>query len=244
MKIHIARSVEEWNQISAGIVAEVIKSNDEPVLGLATGNTPIGMYQELVRMHREGELDFSAVQTFNLDEYLGIAVDHPASYHTYMREHLFNHVNIDLNRTHLPQPNPESAEEEAQRFSQLVKEHGPCDIQVLGIGTNGHIGFNEPGTSFTASTAVVQLADATLEANAPVFGGAPDEMPRYAITMGIAEIMTARKILLLANGEGKAEIMQQALEGEVTENVPATVLQRHPNVVVVCDEAAASRLRK
>lgn len=244
MKIHIARSAEEWNKIAADIVEEVMRSKDEPVLGLPTGNTPIGMYKELVRRHREEGLDFSRVRTFNLDEYLGIAVDHPGSYHTYMREHLFDLVNIDPERTHLPHPNPESPEEEAARYSRLLEQYGPCDLQVLGIGTNGHIGFNEPGTSFDSKTSVVQLAESTLQANAPVFGTDPETMPQKAITMGIAEIMTARKILLLANGASKAAIMKQALEGPVTENVPASVLQRHPNVVVLLDEAAASELSR
>lgn len=244
MKILVARSVEEWNRHAADIVQEAMQGAAEPVLGLATGNTPLGMYKELVRRHSAEGLDFSTTRTFNLDEYLGIAVEHPGSYHTYMKEQLFDHVNIDLSRTHLPKPNPESPEDEAARFSQLLEQYGPCDLQVLGIGTNGHIGFNEPGTSFSAKTAVVELAESTIQANAPVFGTDPESMPTHAITMGIAEIMTARKILLLANGASKADIMKLALQGPVTEDVPASVLQRHPNVVVLCDEAAASHLSK
>lgn len=242
MDLRVAHSAEQWNRMAADVVADTIVNTEEPVLGLATGNTPLGMYKELVRRHKEEQLDFSQVRTFNLDEYLGITADHPASYHTYMNNQLFNHVNIDKARTHLPQPESDSAEE-AKRFRELLAQYGPCDLQVLGIGTNGHIGFNEPGTSFESVTSVVKLAEATLQANAPVFGTDPENMPKYAISMGIAEIISARKILLLANGESKAEIMQRALEGPVTEDVPASVLQRHPNVIVLCDEAAASKLQ-
>lgn len=243
MRVHVARSVEDWNRTSAQIVGRVIKEKEWPVIGLATGNTPVGMYKELVAMYKAGELDFSRVRTFNLDEYLGIEPEHPASFISFMREHLFDHVNIDPDRIHIPRSNPKSPEEEAKRFSKLLKEHGPVDVQVLGIGRNGHIGFNEPGTSFDSVTWVVDLAESTKIANAPAFGGDPNKVPARAITMGIAEIMQARKIVLLANGEGKAEIIRRSLEGEVTEEVPASILQRHPDVEVVLDEAAAKELR-
>lgn len=242
MKLHVARSVAEWNQIAARVVREVIEAKPDAVLGLATGNTPIGMYQELVKMYKAGELDFSQVRTFNLDEYLDIDPAHPASFISFMKEHLFDHVNLDPSRIHIPKANPEDAEAEAAAYRELLRAHGPCDLQVLGIGTNGHIGFNEPGTSFDSVTSVVDLHEATRKANAPAFGGDPDKVPARAITVGIGEIMTAKKILLLANGAGKADIMKAALEGEVAEQVPASVLQRHNDVIVVCDEAAASRL--
>lgn len=243
MKLHVARSVEEWNQISAQVIAGVIRERPDAVLGLATGNTPIGTYQQLVAMYQAGQLDFAKVRTFNLDEYLDIDPEHPASFISFMKQHLFDRVNLDPSRTHIPKSNPEDAESEAASYSRLLQSHGPCDLQVLGIGTNGHIGFNEPGTSFDSVTSVVQLAESTRQANAPAFGGDPAKVPSRAITMGIGEIMTAKKILLLANGAGKADIMRAALEGEVTEQVPASVLQRHPDLVVVCDEAAASRLQ-
>lgn len=244
LKLHVARSVEEWNRMSAQVVADVIKANANPVLGLATGNTPIGMYRELVAMYKAGDLDFASVRTFNLDEYLDIDPNHPASFVSFMREHLFDHVNLDPANTNIPQANPQDAEAEAKRYSEQLKTYGPCDIQVLGIGKNGHIGFNEPYTPFDSVTSVVELTESTRQANAPAFGGDPANVPSRAITMGIGEIITAKKILLLANGAGKAEIMKAALQGPVTEEVPASVLQRHSDVVVVCDEAAASQLQR
>ena len=242
MKLYVARSAEEWNRLTAQIVREVIEAKPDAVLGLATGNTPIGMYKELVRMYKAGEIDFSRVRTFNLEEYLGIAPGHPASFISFMKQHLFDHVNIDPDRIHIPKANPDDPEAEAAAYRELLRTYGPCDLQVLGIGTNGHIGFNEPGTSFDSVTSVVELHESTRKANAPAFGGDPANVPARAITVGISEIMTAKKILLLATGAGKADIMKAALEGEVTEQVPASVLQRHDDVVVVCDEAAASRL--
>lgn len=243
MQVHVARSAEEWNKLAARVVAGVIKEEASPVLGLATGNTPIGMYRELVNMYRAGELDFSRVRTFNLDEYLGIPPEHPASFISFMKQHLFDHVNLDPARTHIPRSNPESPEEEAARYRALFLQYGPCHLQVLGIGRNGHIGFNEPGTPFTSVTSVVELTESTKRANAPAFGGDPAKVPDRAITMGISEIMSAKKILLLATGAAKAQILREALEGPVTEAVPASILQRHPDVIVICDEEAASELR-
>lgn len=242
MRILVARTEKEWNDYAASCIAEVVRSESAPVLGLATGETPIGAYARLVEMAHAGELDFSAARTFNLDEYLDLEPDHPATFLSYMRRHLFDRVNLSPERTHIPAANPEDAQAEAARYSELLKEHGPCHLQVLGIGRNGHIGFNEPGTPFDSTTHVVELAESTRQANAPAFGGDPEAVPSRAITMGIAEIMAARRILMLARGSSKAAIMREALEGPITEEVPASVLQRHPDLVVVLDEEAASEL--
>lgn len=242
MRILLARSEVEWNEYAARCVAEVVRTEASPVLGLATGETPIGAYARLVAMANEGELDFSAVRTFNLDEYLDLAPDHPATFLSYMRRHLFDRVNIRPERTHIPVANPDDASREAAQYSDLLRQHGPCHLQVLGIGRNGHIGFNEPGTPFDSTTHVVQLAESTRQANAPAFGGDPDQVPQRAITMGIAEIMSAQRILLLVRGRSKAAILSESLEGPVSESVPASILQTHSDLIVVVDPEGAAEL--
>lgn len=210
-------------------------------LGLATGGTPVGMYQELVRRYQTGEISFRNVRTFNLDEYVGLPADHPQSYRSFMRTHLFDHVDVDAENTYIPDGMASDPEAEARRYDRLLTEYGPIDAQVLGIGTNGHIGFNEPGTPFESRTHVIELAQATRESNARFFDSI-DEVPRYAITVGIANILEAKAILLLARGANKAEALRRAFTEAPTPSVPASALQRHPNVTVIADREAAEGL--
>ncbi|MFS8501779.1 MAG: glucosamine-6-phosphate deaminase, partial [Caldicoprobacter sp.] len=200
MKVIICKNYDEMSQTAAEIVAKQINSNPHTVLGLATGSTPVGMYKTLVKMYKEGKVDFSNVVTFNLDEYVGLDKDHPCSYHRFMDENLFNHINIKRENVHLPNGVAPSLEEECKAYEKMIAKAGGITLQVLGIGHNGHIGFNEPGTPFHSLTHVVELAQRTIEANSRFFNS-PDEVPRKAISMGIKTIMQAQKILLLASGK-------------------------------------------
>ncbi len=216
------------------VVAARIRASPQLVLGLATGSTPLGLYRRLAA----GDLDWSRVTTFNLDEYAGLSPEHPQSYHHYMWLHLFRHVNITPARTHIP-----SATGAGTAFEARIAAAGGIDLQILGIGANGHIGFNEPGSSFGSRTRSVSLAARTIADNARFFDRVED-VPRSACTMGIGTIMESRVIMLMACGKVKAEAVSRALQGPVTTDVPASVLQRHPNVLVLLDEAAASLLSK
>jgi glucosamine-6-phosphate deaminase len=195
----------------------------------------------LAWLHREEDLDFSACHTFNLDDYVGLPREHPNSYHYYMRQHLFRHVNINLEHTHLPDGMAVDLEAECARYEALIASTGGIDLQLLGMGQNGHLGFNEPLSAFYSRTRVQVLSPATHEQNGPLFAS-PAEMPKRAITMGLGSILATRRCLLLVTGEPKAEIVARALEGPVTSMVPATALQFHPHCTVILDEAAASRL--
>ena len=234
--VKIFDSEEALDRAAAEWVAARVRPG--AVLGLATGGTPVGMYKELVEMHRMGELKFAGVRSFNLDEYVGLGSDHPQSFAYYMRERLFRWVDIGDGDWHIPNgANPDPVDE-AARYDRLYWELGPVDAQILGIGTNGHVGFNEPGTSFDTATHVVDLAQATKEANAIAFGS-PDAVPSKAITLGIRNIMAAREILLLAKGASKAEAIRRTLKEEPTPDVPASILQRHPQATLYLDRAAA-----
>lgn len=222
--------------------AETIRSLPQCVLGLATGGTPIETYRELIRMHQEEGLDFSAVTTFNLDEYVGLGPDHPQSYRHFMRQHLLDHINIDPSRTHLPDGLATDLQGHAAEYEQQIVEAGGIDLQLLGIGHNGHIAFNEPGAAGDSRTRVVQLAEQTIEKNARFFASA-DEVPRTALTMGIGTILEAKRIVMLATGAGKAEAVRRALEDPADADHPASFLQTHANVTYVLDQGAASRLR-
>lgn len=241
MNLIKVKDYEEMSQKSCKMFVEVLKNIDQPVFGLATGSTPIGMYERLVKLHKEGEISFKDVTTFNLDEYIGLPADHPQSYHYFMEDILFKHVDISSENTHLPNGVAEDLEQECKDFEKLIEEAGGIDLQILGIGENGHIAFNEPGSKFDGKTAIVDLAQATLEANSRFFDSIED-VPTQAITMGIGTIMKADKIILLASGSSKAEAMKQVVNGPVTEDVPATILQRHPNVTIIADEEALSDL--
>jgi len=227
---------------AADIVEAQIEARCDSVLGLATGSSPVGLYDELARRHREHGLCFAGVSSFNLDEYVGIPPEHPQSYRTFMKRSFFDHVDIDLARTHVPHGMAENPLEEGPRYEELIRAAGGIDLQVLGIGSDGHIGFNEPTSSLRSRTRVKTLTKQTLEDNARFFD-ADEFQPRLAITMGIGTIMKARRILLIATGEGKAEAIRDTVEGPLAALVPASVLQMHEKTTILLDEGAASGLR-
>jgi len=211
------------------------------VLGLATGSTPVGLYKQLIEWYRNGDLDFSGVRTVNLDEYKGISRENDQSYYYFMHQNLFDHVNIPAGNTHLPDGMEPDSEKECRRYEELIQSMGSVDLQLLGIGHNGHIGFNEPADAFDKLVHCVNLTQSTIEANKRFFASA-EEVPRQAYTMGIQTIMRSKKILIIANGEGKADIVRDAFFGPITPMVPASVLQLHNDVTLVADEAALSKI--
>ncbi|WP_138495943.1 glucosamine-6-phosphate deaminase [Paenibacillus pinistramenti] len=232
-----AQSEEQFNDIGAGIIASLLQSNPKALLGLATGSSPVGVYGRLVELYKEGSVSFAQAQSYNLDEYVGLPVDHPESYRTFMNEKLFNHVDILAENTHVPlgaSPDPAQA---AAGYTELLRQAGRIDLQILGVGLNGHIGFNEPGDELQGFTHVVTLDESTRKANARFFSSI-EEVPKQAITMGIASILQAKQILLLVRGGEKAEIIARAMQGPVTTKVPASLLQTHPNVIVLADQEA------
>lgn len=241
IRVLVVRNYEEVSLEAALRIAGTVKSKPDAVLGFATGSTPIGCYRELVRMHRLEGLSFSRVSTFNLDEYVGLAPDNAQSYHYYMFENLFNHVDVKRSNIHIPNGMAEDLEEECIRYEEAIKQAGGIDLQLLGIGRNGHIGFNEPGSPFDSRTRIVRLSEQTRMDNARFFKSL-DEVPMYAITMGIATIMEAKRIILLASGETKAEAIAKAIKEPKTVMVPASVLQDHPDCLFIIDKKAASLL--
>lgn len=229
--------------LAARIVAKELRANPHLVLGLATGQTMERVYRHLVRMHQEEGLDFSLCSTFNLDEYVGLFPSDQNSYRHYMNHHLFRHVNIDPRNTHLPNGMASDLNAECLQYEAAIKRFGGIDLQLLGIGKAGHIGFNEPLSALRSRTRVKALTPTTLKQNAPMFGG-EDKMPRRAITMGVGTIIEARRCLLLATGQSKADIIAQAVEGPITSMVTASALQLHPRCTVVVDDEAAARLKE
>ena len=227
--------------LSARLIAEQIRRKPDSTLGLATGRTMENLYSVLAGMHREEGLDFSLCRSFNLDEYIGLPEDDPNSYRSYMNQHLFSKVNMDLRNTHLPLGNVPDLEAECENYEKRMAECGGVDLQLLGIGRSGHIGFNEPADEFTKVTGEIDLTDSTIEANKRFFEKKED-VPRKAVSMGIGTIMRAKKIVLLVNGENKAEILKEVVNGPVTPKVPGSILQFHPHVTVICDEEAAKYL--
>lgn len=228
---------------AARFVADLIRRKPACVLGLATGSSPLGLYGELIRMHRDEGLDFSRVTSFNLDEYVGLDPTHPQSYRAFMRRELFDQVNIDPSRTHVPDGRALDFEAACRAYEQKISELGGIDLQVLGIGTDGHIAFNEPGSSLGSRTRLKTLASETIRDNARFFGSV-DLVPRLAVTMGVGTILEARRCLLVAMGANKAEAIRATVEGPITAQVTATALQLHRDVVLVVDEAAASLLER
>ncbi|MCD6247988.1 MAG: glucosamine-6-phosphate deaminase [Hadesarchaea archaeon] len=241
MKVLITKNYDELSEKAAKIIADAIRNKPNLVLGLATGGTPVGCYRELVRMHKEKKLDFSRVVTFNLDEYIGLPPTHPQSYRYFMNENLFNHVNIRMENTHIPDGMTDDPQKTCEEFEKAIETAGGIDLQLLGIGANGHIAFNEPGSPFNSRTRVVEISEQTRKDNARFFQSI-DEVPRQAISMGIGTIMEARKIVLLASGARKADAVAKSVKGPITEEVPASILQKHPNCTFILDEAAASKL--
>ena len=241
MRIIKARDYEDVSRKAANIIFSVMTEKPDCVLGLVTGSSPVGIYKELVRHYQEGDLDFSRVTTVNLDEYRGLDREDPQSYAYYMRENLFSHVNIRTEKTFLPDGTEEDSQKACEGYDQILSQAGQQDIQLLGIGHDGHIGFNEPADHFPKGTHCVDLAESTIEANARFFESR-DQVPTQAYTMGIQSIMSAKCILMVANGKGKAQILKQAFQGPVTPQVPASILQLHPQVILVADEEALSEM--
>lgn len=243
MRIYVVDDYQQLSKKAANLVASQIRLKPNSVLGLATGSTPEGMYNELVRLHRQDDLDFSEVVTFNLDEYCGLAKDNPQSYYYFMMKNLFSQVNIRLENVHIPDGKATNIEAECKRYEKAIKHAGGIDLQVLGIGRNGHIGFNEPDIKFEAVTHLVHLDEETIIDNSRFFANI-EEVPKTAISMGIKTIMQSKKIILLVSGREKAGIIKEALEGGITPETPASVLQIHPDVTVILDKEAATLLRK
>jgi glucosamine-6-phosphate deaminase len=242
MEVIIRPTAERAGRLVASLIAVALRAKPDLVLGLATGHTMERVYEALVAMHRREQLDFSRCTTFNLDEYIGLPKDHPFSYHEYMRQHLFAHVNIDPARTHLPDGMAPDLDGECARYEERILSAGGIDLQLLGIGKDGHIGFNEPLSALRSRTRQKALTPSTIAQNAPLCGGDPEKMPRRALTMGVGTILEARECLMLVTGAGKAEILARAVEGPITAMVTGSALQLHPRCRVIVDEAAAVRL--
>jgi glucosamine-6-phosphate deaminase len=241
MNTLIFDSDQKLNAAAANIISGLIQTKPRAVLGLATGGTPVGIYRHLVSDFKLGMFSFKEVTTFNLDEYVGLPADHPESYHSYMRRNLFDHIDIQPFQAHLPDGNALDAEAECRRYDEQIDRAGQVDLQLLGLGHNGHIGFNEPAETLVSGTHVVELAEATREANARYFQSL-DEVPTQALTMGVGTILKAKMILLVVKGTDKADIVHRALQGPITTDCPASLLQTHPNLVVLLDDAAAEKL--
>lgn len=228
-------TVDTYSELSrraANIIAAEMILNKKAVLGLATGSTPIGVYTRLIELNRAGDIDFSEIRTVNLDEYCGISSENPNSYSFFMNENLFGKVNINPKNTHIPNGNAENSDAECERYNALINSLGGIDVQLLGIGKNGHIGFNEPNTSFRKGTHVIELKEDTRIANSRFFSSL-EEVPKSAITVGIHTIMNAKRIVLIANGKEKKEILDKAFSGGVTPEIPASILALHPNLTVI-----------
>lgn len=241
MEVILCSDPEQAAKLAADYVAGVLRKKHSGVLGLATGSTPLGLYAELVRRHREEGLDFSGCTTFNLDEYVGLGAGHPASYRHFMEENLFAHINVRPENIHIPDGLAGDIPAHCAAYETAIRMAGGLDLQILGIGSDGHIGFNEPGSSLGSRTRIKTLTERTRADNARFFGGA-EEVPHHVITMGIGTIMEARAVVLLAFGKGKAEAVAAAVEGPVTAMVPASALQWHPVVKMIIDEEAAGKL--
>ncbi|GAB3805003.1 glucosamine-6-phosphate deaminase [Virgibacillus kimchii] len=237
MNIIKVKDYQEMSERAGETLVRTLNAKDNPVLGLATGSTPEGMYAYLVEKYKTGKISFADAQTFNLDEYVGLDAEDPNSYTFYMHKHLFSQVDLPDQNAHLPNGTAENLEEECKAYERKIERAGKIDLQVLGIGLNGHIGFNEPGTPFKSRTHIVELDESTRQANARFFNSM-EEVPTQALTMGIESIMESREILMLISGEKKSETLTQLLNGKVTESFPASILHEHPNVTIITDEAA------
>ena len=241
MRVIQVNDYAEMSQKAAEMISEQVRKKPDSVLGLATGETMLGTYAALVNEHQQHNTSYRDVRTFNLDEYIGLDATHPNSYRYYMNERLFRFLDIPLAQTYIPNGCAPLLEEECARYERLIEQCGGIDLQLLGIGQNGHIGFNEPNTSFASTTHVVQLSESTRKANARFFPSA-DAVPTHAITMGIATIMKSKQIILLVSGKRKAWAVSHLLEGEITPAVPASILKAHPNVIVIADTEALSHV--
>ncbi|MEM0898081.1 MAG: glucosamine-6-phosphate deaminase [Verrucomicrobiota bacterium] len=242
MEVIIKDTPEDCARAGGGIIAKAMKKKPNYVLGFATGSTPVPLYEDLISRYEAGEIDFSAAASFNLDEYIGLAPDHPCSYRRFMQEKLFDKVNLRPENTNIPNGLAQDIKAECLSYELAIRAVGGIDLQILGIGTDGHIAFNEPGSSLGSRTRIKTLTAKTREDNARFFESLPD-VPRHCITMGVGTIMECERLLLFAFGEGKAEIIAKAVEGPVTAMVPASALQLHRDVKIILDEPAASALK-
>lgn len=240
MRILKAKDYDDMSRKAANVISAQVIMKPDCVLGLATGSSPIGTYKQLIEWYNQGDLDFSEVSTANLDEYKGLTRDNDQSYYYFMYNNLFKHVNIDLAKTNIPDGTEPDSDKECSRYNAVIESLGGIDLQLLGLGNNGHIGFNEPDEEFAKLTHCVDLQPSTIEANKRFFASI-DDVPKQAYTMGIKTIMQAKKVLLIVSGEGKADILRDALFGPVTPHVPASILQLHNDVTIVADEAALSK---
>ncbi|WP_250278214.1 glucosamine-6-phosphate deaminase [[Clostridium] colinum] len=243
MVIYNAKDYNDMSRKAANIVSAQVIIKPNCVLGLATGSTPEGTYKQLVEWYKKGDLDFANVKSVNLDEYKGLSKDDEQSYAYFMKKHLFNHVNIDINNTFIPNGLEEDTKKECDRYNQIIKSLGGVDLQLLGIGSNGHIGFNEPDEAFEKETHCVKLTEETIKANSRFFETL-DLVPKFAYSMGIKNIMQAKSILLLASGKSKAEALYKSIYGPIVPSVPASILQLHNNVTIVADDEALSIIKE
>ena len=243
MVLYQAKDYKDMSRKAANIISAQVIMKPNAVLGLATGSTPVGAYEQLVEWYNKGDIDFSQVTSVNLDEYKGLSGDNDQSYRYFMNKNLFDHVNIDKARTFVPDGTEPDSKVACAKYNAIIDSVGGIDLQLLGIGGNGHIGFNEPGAAFEKETHCVDLTESTIRANARFFESM-DEVPKQAYTMGIKNIMSAKKVLLIASGAGKAEALYNSLYGPITPNVPASILQLHPDLTVVADEDALSIIRE
>jgi glucosamine-6-phosphate deaminase len=242
MEVIVKDSYEHMSALAAEMIAEVVRRKPRGVLGLPTGSTPLGAYRELIRMHKEEDLDFSQIVTFNMDEYVNLPEDHPQSYHYFMHQNFFSHINIHPTNVHIPSGDPQSIDQTCRQYEQLIKDEGGLDLQLGGIGSNGHIAFNEPGSSLASLTRVKTLDERTIQDNARFFDRLQD-VPRYAITMGVGTIMSARRVVLLASGKNKAGAVADAVEGPITAQCPASAVQMHRMATIIVDSPAAAKLK-
>jgi glucosamine-6-phosphate deaminase len=242
MEVIIGKTYDDMCKAAAQTVAQLLNRKPDAVLGLATGSTPLGLYKELARMHKDESLDFSHVTTFNLDEYVGLRANHDQSYHYFMNENFFKHVNVPVQNIHVPSGTANNYEAFCAWYEQRIKDCGGIDLQVLGIGSDGHIAFNEPGSSLGSRTRIKTLAKQTIDDNARFFAR-PEDVPIYAITMGVGTIMESRKVILLANKKNKAEAVALSVEGPVSCQITASALQLHPDAMFFIDEDAAGKLK-
>ena len=243
MRIIGCENYEEVSKKAAQMILSQVTLKPNSVLGLATGSTPIGMYENLVKLNKNGDIDFSEVRTFNLDEYYKLPKESDQSYHYFMYKNLFDHININPENIHIPNGMTADVDAECERYDKLIKEAGGVDIQVLGIGNNAHIGFNEPTINFEKGTHLVELEESTIEANSRFFDNIED-VPKKAITMGVGSIFKSKKIMLIATGENKAEAIYNTVYGKVVPEVPASILQFHSDIVLILDKKAAKLLKK
>ncbi|ASK62716.1 glucosamine-6-phosphate deaminase [Virgibacillus phasianinus] len=241
MNIVKVKNYDEMSNKACQVLVDRMNKVNNPVLGLATGSTPEGLYKELIKTSRKGDVSFKHTTTFNLDEYIGLSKSNANSYHYYMKNHLFQYIDVNMDNVHVPKGDVLDIKKECQEYEKSIRSHGNIDLQILGLGANGHIGFNEPGTSFNSRTHIVDLAESTRQANARFFDSYND-VPEQAITMGIETILESKEIIVLVSGNKKAEALSRLVNGKISEDFPASVLKEHIHVTVIADEAALSAM--